>query len=772
MKASRLNNIKDIAALLILVGFVALVAGAVMPRLQADQLRFLEERYISEQRRVVSQTVENAGLRIASLNASLARDGVSPERAERAALELLGLERYGINGYGYFYAYDYSGAVLLHPVLPELVGRRLDDIRSPAGENMGELFRDALGGGRSAFVEYSWTAPGRTEPERKTAFILRLDRPAWYIVSGFYHSDLEESLDGYARLTSESLRRNRTVLGSVMLAAFASLAALAFALRSSILATEKESARQLLSLERYKLILDESSMVSRTDTRGVITYVNDAFCETTGFSRAEAIGKNQSIERHPDTPLEAFKELWTTIEAGNVWRGVIKNRKADGSSYYKRATIVPMLDESGAVAEYISSGQDVTEIVEKNRDIEDAFLTDPLTGLGNRIHLLRDIERTADPCVSLIDIDGFSSLNRALGTQAGDAVLRQMAEVVLDLAMERGATAYRVQADEFAVLMARSGDRDVAECAEAISRRVKDARIDIGGSPTAIIARIGIAKGGKDSFLLADDALKRAKAARKMVHVYDPSDADASGAALGNLETLRIVVEALERDRVYVAFQPIVDVSTREIVKYECLMRMEDGKGNVVMPDAVLDLCKKTDRYHRLTMRVIELSIEAFRHNGFQFSINFSVDDLMNPETVSFLVSEAREKGVSGRLVVEIVETEELRDFEGASEVIERLRDQGILISVDDFGSGYSNFEYLLKLDPDFVKLDRSIVQGLVADERAREMTKSVVRFAKASGMRTVAEFIDSEELLSEIRELGVDYAQGWLFGKAERTLA
>jgi len=767
MRASRLGSVKDAIFIGILLGSIAVFSGVVRPLLQSEQVRLLEDQYLEEQRRVVAQTVVNAGERLAALRAELIECGAGELAADAAVLRQLDLERFGVNGYGYFYSFGEDWVVRSHPFIPSLVGMHLDGVSSADGVSMGALFRKALEDGDSGFTEYRWTMPDMERPDRKIAYVQRISSPPLIIASGFYFSDLRDSLERFAELSEASSRRYGLAIAVAMAALVSITGILAFVSRSSILATEGALARQLRSLERYKLILDESSMVTKTDMNGVITYVNNTFCEVTGYSRDEAIGSNQNIERHPDTPREAFIEMWATIQRGDVWRGVLKNRKADGSSYYKRATIVPIVDEAGGIEEYISSGQDITELIEKRRELEEAFLTDSLTGLGNRLHLLRAVEKCASPCIALIDIEGFSAINRAFGQVVGDEVLRRLGSAVLAAVMPLDWDAYRVQADTFAVL---APGVEPSACAETLSGALKDLRVDLAGGRTAIITRMGLAA-GRDAFVLADAALKRAKVGHRPVQIFDPADSGGLGDPLGNLAVLRAVMEAVEGDGVTVAFQPIVDVLTRSVDKYECLMRLRLKDGTLLFPDAFLEISKKTALYRVLTMRVIAKSIEAFRGEPYAFSINLTIDDLLDEETIEFLIEEAGRTGVASRLVVEIVESEELHDFEGAIGVLARLREAGIRIAVDDFGSGYSSFEYLLKLAPEFVKLDRAIVHNLLSDERGAEMVRSVVSFAKTSGMKTIAEFIDSEELLAAIRELGVDYAQGWLFGKAEERI-
>ncbi len=771
MRASRLNLAKDLLSTLLLVVFVLAAVFGLIPSIQDHQAAVLRAQYIDEQRRLVSQAVVNAGERILRMERVLPALGLDPRKAQALILQALGSERFGLNGYGYFFIFDRDGTMLLHPVFPELEGRKLDSILSADGANMGKVFSAVLDQADSGFATYLWAAPGMLKAEPKTSFALRIRSLGWTIVSGFYDSDLEASLAAYTRIAGETQGRIQATALGLLGACLVVLIVLSRLAQSRIKGIEGRLRMQILNLEQYKLILDESSIVSRTDTCGVINYVNDKFTQVTGHSREAALGHKHNIERHPDTPLAVFRDLWETSTSGRVWDGVIKNLKADGTSYYKHATIVPLLDESGRIVEYLSSGQDVTAILEGRRALERAFLTDPLTGLGSRIRLLRDLEDCGDASVALLDIEGFSALNQAFGSSEGDLVLKQLASRLLDFGRAQGMSAYRIWADTFALLEPSEGRGDFGEKVTGLAVRLGSESFDMGGNKVPLIVHAGISIRGKDPFLYADLALKRAKASHRMVSVFGGAEAEAPGDSLGNLRILASLHEALERDRIYPVFQPILDVASGRIGKYECLMRIEDAEGGTIMPDAFIQISKKTNLYRRLTHSMLEKSIEAFRHLDHEFSINLTVEDLMTRETIDYLVEEAELKGVSGRLFAEIVETEELRDLPDALVSIDRLRQAGMGIAVDDFGSGYSNFEYLLKLKPDYIKIDRVIIQNLLADDRARDMLASIVGFAGKSGIRTIAEYVDSQALMDEVVRQGVGFVQGWFVGKASRTI-
>ncbi|MDC7239407.1 MAG: EAL domain-containing protein, partial [Spirochaetales bacterium] len=190
-----------------------------------------------------------------------------------------------------------------------------------------------------------------------------------------------------------------------------------------------------------------------------------------------------------------------------------------------------------------------------------------------------------------------------------------------------------------------------------------------------------------------------------------------------------------------------------------------------VCPSEIIDLTKKGRLYKKITTFVIENACREFQYRNEDFSINLTLEDLSEQEAVSFLILNARKYQVSSRLIIEIVETEELRDFEGLSIIINRIKKEGIRIAIDDFGSGFSNFKYLLEVNADFIKIDGSLIQNLITDRRNRTLVQSIVEFAKCSEMKTIAEYVDNPYLLSILKSFQIDYGQGYYIGEPETEL-
>ena len=766
VRASTLGLVKDVVLALAVVCFFVTLLWSILPTIQSQQLRALEESFLRRQEGLFSRTVDNALERLDLEEQALEKTGLSAEVRQRILLDDLGRQRFGEADRGYYFVLEDSGRILLNPGFPDLVGSNVFQVISPDHVNLGTLLLGAAKAGSSTRVDYRWYLPSHYAVETKTTFVRRLPRLGWVLGSGFYSSSFDSMEAAFVQVSEKTLNETR---GQSLLTglgwALATLSLIVWVyLRVRTL--ELSLSRQIAALKQYKLLLDKSTIVSRTDRDGIILYVNDTFTEVTGYTRDQAVGVSQNIERHPDTPLATFRELWSTIRRGDVWQGTLKNRKADGTSYYKWATIVPILDEAGAVVEYLSSGHDITEVVENRLRLQGQFMTDPLTGLGSRSKLLLDLEAASQPSLVLVDIVQFVELNRLFGTRTGDEVLRQLAAALLDVADRWRAQVYRLHADTFALLRETVGQMELVADVEASAERLRTFTVPVADQTVSLSLRFGVGTGGSDVMLKADEALARARARRVSIEVHNADD-DSNSDYAARLEVLETLRWALEHHRVIPVFQPIVSLSGPQAPKYECLMRVEGPSGDRLSPGAFIGLAKAVGLYLPLSRELFRVGIEAAADHTFDFSVNLTMEDIRSPETMDVLLALVRRHGVGSRLVVELVETEELELADSTERVFEALRSEGVRFAVDDFGAGYSSFDYLLRLSPAFVKIDGSIIQKLTTDPRARDLVSSLVSFARNAGIETVAEFLDREELLDSVRALGVEYGQGWLLGKA-----
>jgi len=232
------------------------------------------------------------------------------------------------------------------------------------------------------------------------------------------------------------------------------------------------------------------------------------------------------------------------------------------------------------------------------------------------------------------------------------------------------------------------------------------------------------------------------------------------------------IKEAIEDFRVVPFFQPIIENSTQTITKYEALIRILDKETNKpVSPFFFLEVAKKTKYYTILTKIMLEKTFEVFANKEEEFSLNLTIEDVLNKELQGFIFDLLNKYEVGNRVVFEIVESESIENFEEVISFIKSVKKFGCQIAIDDFGTGYSNFEYLMKLQADYIKIDGSMIKDIDTNEHSRLVVETIVSFAKKMGMKTIAEFVENENILKVVNELGIEYSQGYYFSKPKREL-
>ncbi|MEJ2213701.1 MAG: EAL domain-containing protein [Gammaproteobacteria bacterium] len=219
----------------------------------------------------------------------------------------------------------------------------------------------------------------------------------------------------------------------------------------------------------------------------------------------------------------------------------------------------------------------------------------------------------------------------------------------------------------------------------------------------------------------------------------------------------------MQEDRVVVFAQAIVNSDDMQVNKYECLVRLVDENGKIVSPFYFLDVAKKTKLYHKITKVVVTKTLEALQKiNDVEFSINLSPDDLMHNETMDFISKAISQSNCAKRVVLEIVESEEIEELNAVSDSINQLKGLGCKVAIDDFGTGYSNFSYLMQINADFIKVDGSLIKDIDQNENSRVIAQTILQFANQLELKTVAEFVHNEKVMDEVKRMGFDYLQGF----------
>ena len=521
-------------------------------------------------------------------------------------------------------------------------------------------------------------------------------------------------------------------------------------------------------LNQYKLVLDSSSIVSKTDTKGIITYVNDEFCKVSGYTREELLGKKHNIVRHPDTPKAIFKKMWETIASKNIWSSTIKNRKKNGDSYYVKTFIMPLLDENGEIVEYIASRTDVSELIEKDKLIKEQF-EDDLTGLRTRAALLHDLHMKPNSYASLIliNIDRFSDINDYFGYETGDELLRVFAKKLKNGHQK----AYRISGDEFALLCEHKLDDSSKDEIASMLIDLETSEYQLFEESISIFLSCGVSYTKKrDLYKLSHLALKKNKNSNEPVTYYNDFK-DLEDKIKENLDVILRIKEGLKHNRFVPFYQGIVDNKTKKIVKYESLIRLKCDNGKIESPFFFLEHAKKSKLYTKLTKVMIQKTFEKFADLEYEFSINLLLQDIESPKVMKCLMDNLEKYKCGKRVVLEIVESEGIYNFDLVSQFINMVKGYGCKVAIDDFGTGYSNFSYLVKLDIDYIKIDGSLVKDIDKDLAKMATVESILHFARKVGIKTIAEYVENEIIYNLLCSLGVNFSQGYYFSKPQEEL-
>ena len=391
----------------------------------------------------------------------------------------------------------------------------------------------------------------------------------------------------------------------------------------------------------------------------------------------------------------------------------------------------------------------------------DQLYRDMGTGLPNFAALKRDLKNCAGEGVSVVifNVNRFREINQYYGFTLGDTILSELARTLEERLVDEKNRLYRLGGDEFAWLCKTHVDYvELLELLEELHARpfIHD------GSEIYVTLTCGIARGCERLIEHAEVALQIAKEKGRPIESYDETVVSHEKMKENMLWTRRLV-DAIDDDRITVYFQPILDLERKEADKFECLIRMIDEDGKTVhSPFFFLDIAKISRHYLLLTRIVVDKAFAYFTDRPYHFSVNLGMEDIADVPTRQYILSRLAAFPDPSRVTFEILESEAINDFEILDAFFEEVRRHGAKIAIDDFGSGYSNYEYIIKLAPDFLKIDGSLIRMVDQDREIEAVVRSIVQVSRDLGILTVAEYVHSQSVLDKVKELGIDYVQGY----------
>ena len=551
------------------------------------------------------------------------------------------------------------------------------------------------------------------------------------------------------------------------------------------LARKAEAAAIARSEARFRALLQSSfDVITIIGTDGTMQWLSEAVGRLFGYRPEEMLGRNVAEWIHPD---DLANQLWEMeADHGSELEGPrmteCRVQHNDGSWRWVEMAITSLRSHPD-IGGIVLNLRDTTERKTFQTQLEHQALHDPLTHLGNRAMLrtrLDDLLATRAPTdpisVLFIDLDGFKAINDGLGHSAGDELLISVASS-LQRACRAGDVPTRLGGDEFAVLLRSS---DAAEATQVAARllRILDEPVIIAGREVRVGASIGIGcaeDGRADAETLlrhADLAMYAAKTSGKgHVEVYESRLEES---VMRRLDLGNELSHAIDDGDLVLQYQPLVSLKDHSFHGVEALVRWKHKTRGMVPPIEFISMAEEMGLIVALgtfvlftACRQMATWMRMMPDTPFSMSINVSSRQLREDDFIPLVLKVLEGTGLNPQhVIIEITESVLVDDLAGIRGGLEKLREHGIKIAIDDFGSGYSSLSYLRKLPCDIVKIDRAFVESVDTNAESRSLTRAIVRLLDSLDVVTVAEGIETKEQLDYLTSLGVDIGQGYLFAK------
>ena len=407
-------------------------------------------------------------------------------------------------------------------------------------------------------------------------------------------------------------------------------------------------------------------------------------------------------------------------------------------------------------------------VKEKTKELEYLYSHDPLTGLSNFISLGEEIDTGRYENLILLDISNFSTINKQYGKSFANAILIEVSKKLKEHAT-MNMRLFKTESDRFVFLSHSNDENNLEEFCQQIISFFDTQVLDVEDLEITINFSIGIAKITDEFFPLvnAEYALDIGKKiGSRYYHFYDESQ-ESVNTAKEMIKWINATKEMIKSEVIEPYYQPIADVKTGKILKYEVLARA-NYQGELLSPYFFIDSAERLGLVSSITRMVINKSFEYFKNTETCFSINITQRDLLDKYLVVFLEEKLALYGIKPQKVTfEILENVTVGEQHTLIiKQIQALKSMGFEIAIDDFGIENSNFSRLLEIDFDYIKLDGLFIKGLKESKKDRDIVSVIVSLAKTLKIKTVAEYVEDEDILEIVKECGVDMAQGYLIGK------
>jgi diguanylate cyclase (GGDEF)-like protein/PAS domain S-box-containing protein len=562
---------------------------------------------------------------------------------------------------------------------------------------------------------------------------------------------------------------------------------IAIVILSILFVLYKRSLKIKDDLVSFKTAVENSyNSIVITDLESNMVYVNERAIKETGYTKEELLGQNPRILKSGDKSEEFYRHMHERLDSGEKWEGEFINIRKDGSEYYEKASIMPIF-EGNQIVNYLAIKMNITDYILQKQKVEHMAYHDALTDLPNRLKIENYLEReinlsavTKKPIFLLfIDIDNFKTINDSLGHDIGDELIIECANILEEL-LEGEYMLARTGGDEFAIV---SADENPIEGASELSKKILHAfqdPVETNMYKLNITVSIGISVFPDDSidfrrlFKYADTAMYEAKEnGRNNYQFYRKK---LSTQMHQRLEIEQALKHALTNGEIYPVYQPKYNIETQEVVGLETLARWNSVELGNVTPDKFIPISERTGDILDIGLYIFKKACEDFQtiknvYPKIEFiSVNVSAVQLYNDEFLDDIAQIVKESSLEpGNIVLEITETHVMKNMEYSIATLNKLKEVGFSISIDDFGTGHSSLNYLKRFPIDELKIDKSFIDELPHDQNDIALTKTIISLSKNMGYKNVAEGIETKEQEKFLLENGCHIGQGFMFSKPRK---
>lgn len=447
---------------------------------------------------------------------------------------------------------------------------------------------------------------------------------------------------------------------------------------------------------------------------------------------------------------------------------------------------LPLRDEMDVMVETVNTLSWRMEAMEQDREQARGELVwmadhDPLTKLLNRRRFDQELTRLVEQAsrndgngaLLFVDLDQFKDVNDISGHHMGDGLLQRVAEQLAKGTTGRGILG-RLGGDEFAIILPDVGAEQAIRMATEVQQRVQEVIVQAHGWRHQVSASIGIVlfpeHGNNAQQLMADADLAMYQAKEKgrgRWHLLSPGDTGRERANARVMWAERIV-EALKEDRFELHFQPILELSSGKIWRAEALLRMQDREGNLISPGQFIPIAEETGQIQTLDRWVLSHAIELMQHHqGLCLSVNLSANAVQDPSLPGNVKRLLQKHAVTpAKLTLEVTETVAINSMLNANDLMHEIRAIGCRFALDDFGTGFASYAYLRQLPVDDVKIDGAFIRDIPHSKEDQIFVRAVTEMAHGMGKKVVAEFVENADIVVVLKEIGVDFAQGYHIGR------